>query len=161
MPIQQVSHKILFHELPRSIGFLDSFVILCGMLMTGSSIYVYFYFPKQSIWMSVSIGLLGIFALLNPVIDLFRASFTATLDFALRQMIIEKKSIFKNVVEEYKFDDISRFMVEKDMSIDIHWDRWEVRVELKTGKQFLVPNSWTRDFSQCDEIVHSANKLLQ
>jgi hypothetical protein len=116
---------------------------------------------EQPVWISVGVGLLGIFASLNLIFDHFSTSFTATLDFALRELIIEKKSIFKNVIEEYKFEDICRFIVEKDMSIETHWDRWEVKVELKTGKQFLIPNSWTRDFNLCEEVVQSVNKFLQ
>lgn len=160
MPIQQVSNKVLFHELPRSIGFTASFT-LCGMIFIAASFYIYFHSPEQPIWISVGVGLLGIFTMLNAIFDFFGEVSNSTLDFALRKLIIEKKSLFKNAVEEYEFEEIRQFIVEKDENIDIHWDRWEVKVELKTGNHFLIPNSWTRDLSECEEVVRSANKFLQ
>jgi len=162
MPIQQTDKKVVFHEqLPRRFFvFISMFIILGGIAMVGISAYAFFYFTDQPKWALVGCGLIGILFILHPFLEFFSSSHTTTLDFSLRKVTIKKRSVIGNSVKVYNFENINRFIAEEDMDYERPFDRWGIQMELKTGKQIQLPNSWVQDENLCGEIAQSANGYL-
>jgi hypothetical protein len=156
-----VEERIIFEEQPKIFGFWDYFTVAGGTILLLFSVYGYLYmsesdFPK---WSIAGVGILGLSLTLQTIIRRPDTS-RAIIDYTMRKVVLEKRSVFGDSSKGYDFSEIRGFRVKQDFDPDKP-DGWHIEMELKVGEPLELVHSFNRAPEQLEEIVQSVNQRLQ
>ena len=159
MPVLEKENKVIFFEPPRTFTFWDVLIVLCGLSVTVFCIYGIYKpidSPKGAL---AGAGLLFILCALQPFLSHFRTKHTTIFDYSLKKIIFEKKNLTGQSIEEYNFAEVNTLQIKQDFDID-RPNGWYIEIELKTGAQIEVSNSFHSVEKSLEQIVQTANKYL-
>jgi hypothetical protein len=132
---------------------------LLATIFLAVCIYGFFYLPEQPKWAFISLGVITILG--ETVFILGRYETSATiLDRVSGKVIFERKTLLRHTAQEYSFDEIKCFEVVRDADVD-RPAGYIIQMELLSGKQIEIENSFERNQNQCKETCNKLNDYLQ